>query len=300
MTAFHHLPTVVLPPAARAWLDVHFLPIVLTHVADVEVAGLLVEREAPGIAHPVRPYLRRGRWASHKGVARGDAVREPVVHVDAEDLSQELGTVLGVPRGIHGTLVSAVPGPAVQVAVGAEHDQPAVVVGERRVIDQNDRLRGGGVGDVRVRRRDGIARYLNVAAEIRVVNEELAVVGVVGVERHAEHAALAGEQHDAADVQERGGEQRAVANHFDPAWLLHDEQPGRVSGRLRDVERASETARDELQAGSRGHDDCGTAAAGVTAAGELARVGVARDRLDPSEVQVALLPALDVPARATK
>src|SRR5437867_863829 len=109
-----------------------------------------------------------------------------------------------------------------------------------------NRLSGAGVGDIWIRRRCGVAHHLNVTAKVRVVDEELAVVRVVGVEGHAQQALLPSERHQARDVKKRCGQQRAAANHANPSWLLDDKQPARVSGWLRQVERGGEAARDQL------------------------------------------------------
>src|SRR5258706_3013147 len=68
---FHDIPAVVRAGAAlhRRGREIDFLPQLLSHVADVEVAVLPVERETPRIAEPVRPHLGR-----ETGVGRGGIV----------------------------------------------------------------------------------------------------------------------------------------------------------------------------------------------------------------------------------
>src|SRR5690606_22508102 len=56
----HDVPAVVLAPARAGGLEVHLLEGVLADVGDVEVAGLAVEAEAPGVAQPVGPDLGPG------------------------------------------------------------------------------------------------------------------------------------------------------------------------------------------------------------------------------------------------
>src|SRR6266851_2661066 len=54
----HDAPAVIQPlPTARRGADVDFFPRRLTHVADVEIARLPVEREAPRIAESPGPCL---------------------------------------------------------------------------------------------------------------------------------------------------------------------------------------------------------------------------------------------------
>ena len=75
------------------------LPRPLADVADIEVAGLPVEGEAPGIAEAVaqicrrRPSTRRGCWRDVVLPASGKSV---AVDVEAEDLAEEDVGVLGV------------------------------------------------------------------------------------------------------------------------------------------------------------------------------------------------------------
>jgi hypothetical protein len=58
------------------------------------------------------------------------------------------------------------------------------------------------------------------------VDEEAAVVHVVGVEGHAEQALLSARAGEGADVQERSGQDRPVLDDLDAgAVLLDHEQP---------------------------------------------------------------------------
>src|SRR5690606_8260476 len=60
VVALHDRPTVILAAGAGGRLEVDLFPVILPDVGNVEVAGLLVEAEAPGVAQAVGPDLRPG------------------------------------------------------------------------------------------------------------------------------------------------------------------------------------------------------------------------------------------------
>ena len=232
--AFHRPPAVV----AAAPDHVDLLPEPLPHVAQPEVPGGAVEGELPGVAEAVGVDLASlGAVGVREGVVRGDAIRLALghaVHVDPEKRSE--GGVQPLPS-VHGVVAgAAVAERDVEVAVGAEGDLPAVVVGERLGHLQEHPL-AGGVG------REGVARgprqLGDHAAPVRargVVHEDAAVGLVVRVEREPEQAALAARPHAVVEVHEH--RRRGVSGHEGddaraPAArpLLHDVRPLRLPGR---------------------------------------------------------------------
>ena len=81
------------------------------------------------------------------------------------------------------------------------------------------------VGEVGVVVADAVLRDRRVAALVGVVDEEPAVVGVLGMEREPEQPALAAGRDGLRDVEEWLVEQRPVLDHADPAALFDHEQP---------------------------------------------------------------------------
>ncbi len=104
-------PSQVRRRRGRSADEVDLLPLVLSDVAQVEVAGLPIEGEAEGVAHAQRPDLvARARLADVR-VVGGDSVvggveaaliggrsRIHPAHVDAQDLSQQGARALAVSR----------------------------------------------------------------------------------------------------------------------------------------------------------------------------------------------------------
>ncbi len=101
-----------------------------------------------------------------------------------------------------------------------------------------------GIGYVRVG-RDGVALDARVAVVVGIAGVEKAVRRVVRVESYAQQTALAPGPHASRDVQERRPQQLPVFDDADPAALLHHEQ-ARVAGRRREIERAAQTPRHDL------------------------------------------------------
>ena len=92
------VPAVILPADARRRLVVNLLDLPLADVTDVEIAGRLVEREAPGVAQPVGPDLVEARDGGIRVVGR-DGVRRRV-DVDPQQLAQERREALAVAVGV--------------------------------------------------------------------------------------------------------------------------------------------------------------------------------------------------------
>ena len=103
-------------------------------------------------------------------------------------LPRSMSVLLGAAFGVVGG--AAVAHADVEVAVGPELELAAVVVRVGLRDGQQD-PRARRVGLVGIAGGDVVAGDDRIALEIRIVDEEEAVVGVVGVERDREQAALA-------------------------------------------------------------------------------------------------------------
>ena len=111
---------------------------------------------------------------------------------------------------------AAVAQPDVQVAVRAEGQLPAVVVGERVGQREQDAL-AGRVGRLQVGRGGQLGDDRRAVAGSAVVDEEAPVGGEVGVEGQAQQPALAAGADAIARGRRTGGPQRAVGvDHADP------------------------------------------------------------------------------------
>src|SRR6185312_864599 len=137
-----------------------------------------------------------------------------------------------------------------EVAVGTERELAGVVIGELRMLDREQDGARGWVRYVRIGGRPGealddvLAAARIARARPRVVDVEAAVGGVLRVEGEAEEALLAAGLHEARDVEERRGNELAVADHADAPGLLHHEEASREIVRMRDLDRGREP-RDE-------------------------------------------------------
>src|SRR5262245_10778912 len=118
LRALHPVPAVVLAARARGRLKVDLLARTLPDVADVQVAGLAVEAEPPGIAQPVGPDLGAAAGHADEGVGRRHGVGagwSDRLDVEPQDLTEQAVRVLAVVVRIAAT--AAVAGADVQVAV---------------------------------------------------------------------------------------------------------------------------------------------------------------------------------------
>lgn len=171
--------------------EIDFLPLVLPDITDPEIVIRAIERKTPGISESVRPDFRAytiGRI--NKRIVGRDAVVQAVfgvVDIYSNDGAQQGCWVLAVAIGIEPT--TAVAESDVEVAVGAEHDSTTVVVGVRLVDLEND-VFGSEVGCVWIG-GDGKPTYDRSARFCcGVVNVEVAVFRVIGVEGQAEEPFL--------------------------------------------------------------------------------------------------------------
>src|SRR4051812_26268608 len=124
-------PAEVLTAERAAVHEVDLLVLVLPDVADRDVTGRAVEREAPRVAQP-------------NGQHRGSATRG----VEAEDLPKQSGRVLRVAERV--AAATAVTGAHVQAPVRAELKLAAVVVRIRAVLDPHQLATCGELLDVDV------------------------------------------------------------------------------------------------------------------------------------------------------
>src|SRR2546422_6492297 len=122
----HEAPAVVLASRARGQLEVPLLPRVLADVGDKEIPGLTVEAEPPRVAETIRPDLGPRARRAPEGVRCRDRVGSGAVHVDAEDLAEELTEILGAVAGIAHT--APITHANIEEAVRPEGELPAVVV----------------------------------------------------------------------------------------------------------------------------------------------------------------------------
>src|SRR6184192_1390108 len=247
---FHGRPSVVDAGLTRG-LHVHLLPQVLAHIGDVEEPVWRVEAEAPRVPQADGPDFPAPA-ARRKRVVRRYPVRVPCVDVDAQQLAEQrvavLSTVLGVPAR------ASVAHPDVQLPIGPEDHQPAIVI-RVGLFDEQDQLVGRAVRHVRIRRHR-VALDTRVAVQVGVIDVEKPVRTVARVEGHAEQPLLAAETDFARDVQKRRRQELHVLNHSDPPGLLDHEQAVDVARRCAEIDRGRQTGRDrdELQrvAGGRG------------------------------------------------
>src|SRR3989442_5449610 len=111
-------PAVVLATRAGGRLEVDSLTVVLADVGDEEIPRQPVEAEPPGVAETVRPDLGPRARRAPEGVRCRDRIGSGAVHVDAEDLAEELAEILGAVAGI--ARAAAVAHADIEEAVRAE------------------------------------------------------------------------------------------------------------------------------------------------------------------------------------
>jgi hypothetical protein len=243
---FRHVPAEVEPTGAgRSAIDL--LELLLADVSDPQVPGDPVEGEAPRVAEPVGPDLRSAAAipssARERIVAR-DVVAGRARDVEPEDRCQERVGVLAVAVGVAAR--AAISKPDVEVAVRPEREMPAVVV-RVRLVDREDHLGRPGIRPLRIV-ADPVARHDRVAANVRVVDVEAAVVGVVGFERESQEALLAAGHDPVAHIEEHLGRNPTLARHsLDPSGLFNNEEAATPIARVGDEQGALETGGDRLK-----------------------------------------------------
>ncbi len=238
--------------------EVDLLPLVLSNVAHVEVAGVPIEGEAEGVAHSDGPDLVAGARLAGIGIVvghrvvgaveaalGGDGSRIHPAHVDAQDLSQQGARALAVSRDSRAVVAlrSAIARRDVQVAVRTERQLAAVVVG-RRMVDAEDDGPGSRIGDIRIAGRSLIALDHDVAVrEAGVVDVEAAGRPVVGLHGHREEPPLTAVQDlvetRGSEVEEGHRQQRLrlARPDEDHALLRRDEAVPQIVRRIDEGDR---------------------------------------------------------------
>ncbi len=111
----------------------------MTHVADIQVTGLPVKTETPGIAQSIRPDFRPAASIS-KGIVCWDAVRIGIIHIDPQQLAQQcvhrLAVAVWVSPG------SAVTKAQVEKTIRSKSQTASIVIGIWLVYPQQDMLAG--------------------------------------------------------------------------------------------------------------------------------------------------------------
>ena len=249
--ALERAPAEVRAAALAAPDEVDLLDRVLPHVADRQVARAAVEGEAPGVAQTVAVDLGAGAVAAAERVVGGDAVGPAARggRVDAQQLAEQRRQVLRVAaRAVLVARAAAVTGADVEVHVGPEQQQPAVVIalGVRHAQDEARRAAVGAGGARALVLDDAL-----VAGPVGEVDVEAARARVVGREGDRQEALLAPGLHLAADVEERA--LAATADDHDPPGLLDHEHALAVLRRRGHVDGGGEAPdRPELGAAAGG------------------------------------------------
>ena len=215
-------PAKVQSPRRVGGLGVDLFPFVLPNVAKVEVAGTPVEAEAPGVAQAVGPDFVPA-WGVNEGIVVGDGVGCPAVHVQAQEGAKKGVDVLAMVQRV--TAAAAVAQADIKVAVeGAEGEMASVVVAVG-LGDGQEYLGTVGVSEVRVGRGNVVAGdHCRAVSCPGIVDIELAVGGIVGMEGQSQQSALGAGDYCAAQVEEWGAEGRAVLYDTNGAWLLDDKE----------------------------------------------------------------------------
>ncbi len=173
-----------LPAGTRSISSISFC----ADVADPEIAGFPVEAEAPRVAESPDEGLRDEAGIVDEGVVRRDAIGFLIAaDVDAQDLGKKNAGILGIAVRI--ALAAAVAEAQIEETIRSENNMAAVVI-PIRLVEREDRDRRVRIELVRLVSAGGIAHDLGIALDIGVGNEDAAVLGKSGIERHAEQALL--------------------------------------------------------------------------------------------------------------
>ena len=204
METLHDPPTVVLTPEARGRLKIHFLPITLANIADVEIVGLTVERKAPGVSHSPPPDFRSKALHSDEGIARGHGVCRGTsgLDIDTQDFPEQLGPVLRVIWGITGA--STITCADVEEAIALTKSKlSTIVICVYRVGNLENDLFTVEVSNVGVSRTHSIPGNHDVAGGIGVVDVEILLGGKARRKSETKEATLAARRDAGTDVEER-------------------------------------------------------------------------------------------------
>src|SRR5215203_5977394 len=216
----HQIPAKVLSARTRRGFVVDFLVRRRPNVADPQVARDPIETKAPGVAQSKRPDLGARPRLVGVGVVGRDCVPEVVGHlvdVDAQDLAEQGAQILAIPA-------TPVTQPDVEISILRPKEEQTTVVVRRWLVDEQDGFGARRVSAVRIRARHPVSGDDGAAVAIGVVDENVAIVRVVGMEGYAEQPALPATADEVGDVQERPGHDPTIANDVDPSRLLDDEE----------------------------------------------------------------------------
>src|SRR5690606_10367644 len=115
-------------------------PGALADVADPEVAGFTIDAAAPRIPQAERPDLLPIGLMVLKWIALGNGIRFAAIHINAQNLTEKSGAVLPIADGaVDIVSPTAIARGDVEIAIGAETEPAAVVVGFGLVIRQQNR-----------------------------------------------------------------------------------------------------------------------------------------------------------------
>jgi hypothetical protein len=197
--------------------DVHLLPRVGPDIADVEVAGRAVEREAPGVAEPVGDDLR---------------LRRAAADVDPDELAEQASGIL------RRRLRVPVADPDVEEAVRSELELTAVVVvaalGRNEHVEELTHPSAAGA----------VLDHVEVAVAADVVDVEPSAAAVVGREREREKPGELLVEYEPAEVEEGPRQQTSAGDDADEPALLEDVEPARLAARRGDVDGRAKPAGD--------------------------------------------------------
>ena len=183
-------PLAEVPAVVAAALDeVNFFIAILSDIAGPELAGLTIESQSPDVAQAISPDLAAGLLAaSDEGIVLGNRVllaRILAIHVDTQDRTQECLEILTVAVGIVGR--TAVPQADVEIPVGAELDAASIMVAVRLRNPHQHFLRAS-VGTVGIVRRDPKPRHDRRPRSRRIVDIQLTILGVLGMQREPQES----------------------------------------------------------------------------------------------------------------
>ena len=250
---FPRVPAVVLATRRGGRLPVDFLVRRAAHVGDPQIARGHVEAEAPRIAQAIGPDFRQRPRLPHKRVVLRHGIAGAfAAHIDAQDLAQPRAQVLRV--AVRVPLRAAVTESDVQVAIRAESEHAAIVIGERLRLRQDD-LGAGRIDLVGVVLPHAITRHNAVARGVRIAGVQAAAAGVVRREGQPQQSAFAVQECIGIGADQRGQVEKRRLQHgavrrddaHTPALLQH-EQPATAIAGMRDEQRTGEALRDALQA----------------------------------------------------
>src|SRR6266542_1249472 len=120
---------------------------VLTDVGDVEITGLAIKSDPPGVTKTVRPHFGSAGRAACERIVRRYGVWRAVIDVDPQELAERFERILSVVAGIIGG--TAIACRDVEIAVGTKLQRAAIVIGEwlrnQQQLNRGRRIRAIGI-----------------------------------------------------------------------------------------------------------------------------------------------------------